>query len=162
MRICVYGFFFSLGLQECARMTIPYDDIKIAHFSGALSLAQWVLDPVLHNTMSFDAFVQSRMLESFLAIVDKEKADEDAKGIVKLHLQHVTEVLRRPVLPVLRRPVPAVLRRPVRRRGIASCRCSTHGQAARTPATRSTIPTRWSSSWTARDGWGGPTIIKGF
>ena len=44
MRICVYGFFFSLGLQECARMTIPYDDIKIAHFSGALSLAQWVLD----------------------------------------------------------------------------------------------------------------------
>ena len=127
MRICVYGFCFSLGLQECARMTIPYDDIKIAHFSGALSLAQWVLDPVLHNTMSFDAFVQSRMLESFLAIVDKEKADEDAKGIVKLHLQHVTEVLRRPVLPVLRRPVPAVLRRPVRRRGIASCRCSTRG-----------------------------------
>ena len=154
MRICVYGFCFSLGLQECARMTIPYDDIKIAHFSGALSLAQWVLDPVLHNTMSFDAFVQSRMLESFLAIVDKEKADEDAKGIVKLHLQHVTEVLRRPVLPVLRRPV--------RRRGIASCRCSTRGQAARTPATRSTIPTRWSSSWTTRDGWGGPTVIKGF
>ena len=91
MRICVYGFCFSLGLQECARMTIPYDDIKIAHFSGALSLAQWVLDPVLHNTMSFDALVQSRMLESFLAIVDKEKADEDAKGIVKLRLQHVTE-----------------------------------------------------------------------
>ena len=36
-------------------MTIPYDDIKIAHFSGALSLAQWVLDPVLHNTMAFDS-----------------------------------------------------------------------------------------------------------
>ena len=52
---------------ECARMTMGLDEIKVVHFSGGRSLAEWCLGGYI-DQISFEDFVSNTIIERMLIL----------------------------------------------------------------------------------------------
>jgi lipopolysaccharide biosynthesis glycosyltransferase len=75
----------------CRRMTLPYEDVKVLHFSGPTSLTKWALDAE-HHSQRFETFAKKVILRSYFVIMDKERqrSTQASRDLVKEHLRKVS------------------------------------------------------------------------
>ena len=77
----------------CVRMTMDFDEIKVVHFSGERSLAEWCLGGYVNHT-SFEDFVNDIILEDMLILLRNDisicKSSKRLEGVVAERLRDVT------------------------------------------------------------------------
>ena len=81
---------------ECARMTMGLDEIKVVHFSGDRSLAEWCLGGYIDQT-SFEEFVSNSIIEKMLILLRRDvaigKGSKRHENVVAERLKDVTHRL---------------------------------------------------------------------
>ena len=79
---------------ECARMKMGFDEIKVVHFSGERSPAEWCFEGYINQMSTFEDFVSGILLEKMLTVLRKDisvgKGSKRHQSVVAERLKDVT------------------------------------------------------------------------